>query len=322
MRAFYFLFVFFTLQSVFALEPYQGSDHDVESWRCGAPLIEELRKSDRKGRLRAVGVNGQLKESLESISAYNIKQARKNLGALSDDEKSLLALIEQKHPAPIVHRTHLDVAKLMLVDRISLSSPIKRDEPPRVTPGIEQSLFSGWDCIYASAGPAYGINNYGTVLVRLKNESNFSWGSIYTGFSWTIEVIGRSIYLPATDDMRRRFSNQIYTNNHYNEAIGLHIITHIRSGTSIRSKGYPYDKNAILKDLLKIRKSDTFWRKVSAHRLGFLEAHYTDDLNLSDVEFVQFRTTDMSTVHSWGLPASWFGADAYSGFIQHFDRVE
>ncbi|MBC74808.1 MAG: hypothetical protein CME64_02215 [Halobacteriovoraceae bacterium] len=316
------LFVLLFIQSAWSLEPYQGQDHDVEDWRCGAPVVETLRSYDPLDKLDSSGVNAKLKESLESISTANLNYYKSILGTLSSEEQALIDHIEQNHPVPIVHRTSLDVAKLMLVDRKSLSSPVKRGAPPRVTPGIEQGLFSGWDCIYASAGPPYGIQNYGTVLVRLKNESNFSWGSIYTGFSWTKEVVGRSIYDPATESMKRDFAKQIYTNNHYNEAIALHIIHHVRNGTSIRSKGRPYNKATILKELLKITNSDRFWSKVAYHRLGFLEAHYTDDVSLNDIEFVQFRTKDMPVVKLWGLPSKWYGAGAYSGFIQHYDRED
>lgn len=311
---------FAALLNAYALEPYQGQDHPVEDWRCGAPIVKALRDKDIDGKLNSVGINADLKESLEAISHSNLAYNKKKLGTLSSDEQALMDLVKTRYPVPIVHRTHMDVAEILLAKGQALSSPVKRDEPPRVTPGIEQSLFSGWDCIYSSAGPAYGIQNYGTVLVRLKNESNFSWGSVYTGFSWTLEVMERSIYLPATENMKRLFARQIYTNNHYNEAIALQIISHIRAGTSIRGKGYPYDKTAILKDLLSIDSADRFWRKVAAHRLGFLEAHYTDDVGLQDVEFVQFRTKDMADVSKWNLPSSWFGASADSGLIQYYDR--
>lgn len=314
-----FLFLFLT-QLAFGLEPYQGSEVSVDSWRCGAPLVENLRQADPEGKLQNSGINAGLKASLESISQSNIDNFKKKLGALSSEEQQLVDLIENKYQVPIVHRTELHVAKTLLSGGVDLSSPTKRRQPPRVTPGIEQSLFSGWDCIYASVAPPYGIQQYGSVLVRLKNDSNFSWGSIYTGFSWTREVIGRSLLLPATDSMKQEFAKQVYTNNHYNEAIALHIIDHIRNGTSIRSKGAPYNKSSILGDLLQIPRADWFWNKVVRHRLGFLEAHYTDDIGIQDIEFIQFRTLDMPTVNSWNLPANWFGTGQHSGLIQHFNR--
>lgn len=322
MKKSFILLILLFVHSAWSLEPFQGQDHDVDDWRCGAPIIKSLRKHDPLNKLNYSGVNAKLKESLESLSSSNLDYYKKILGSLSSDEQALIDHIEQNHPVPIVHRTSLPVAQLILESRIDLSSPVKRGVSPRVTPGIEQDLFSGWDCIYASAGPPYGIQNYGTVLLRLKNDSNFSWGSIYTGFSWTKEVLGRSIYSPATENMKRDFGNQVYTNNHYNEAIALHIIHHVRNGTSIRSKGKPYDRATLIKDLLKISNSDRFWSKVAYHRLGFLEAHYTDDLSINDIEFVQFRTKDMPIVKLWSIPNRWYGAGAYSGFIQHYDRED
>lgn len=315
------LYALLWLSTALALEPWQGSDVEVESWRCGAPLVLELRKNDPDKKLLDPSGQYKLKESLEKISISNLKYVKDQLGKLSEKEKQLKDLIETKYHVPIVHRTSVKVAKLMLKNKLPLSSPVKRGVDARVTPGIEQRLYAGWDCIYASVSPPYGIQNYGTVIVHLKNNINFAWGSIYTGFSWTREVARRSISDPATGWMKTKFSRQVYTNNHFDEAIALQIISNIRSGSTIRGKGQTYDKSTIIKTLLDIDRADRFWRKVNIHRLGYLEAHYTDDLALKDIEFVQFRTMDMDTVRSWSLNPTWFEG-AYHGFIQHYNRSE
>lgn len=307
------------MRSSWALEPWQGRDLPVEDWRCGAPLIEALKVSDPNGLLQNAPARGQLKETLEAISLANLKRRRNELGALSEDEKDLIELIKNRFPIPIVHRTSVDVSKLLLTGKIDLSSPVKRDAAPRYTPSIEQQIFAGWDCIFASAAPPFGITDYGIVIARLKNKSNFSWGSIYTGFSFTREVFRRSIYDPATLEMKVEFSKQIHTNNHYNEAVALQIIKNIRSGDSIRGLGASYNKRKILKTLLSYDDSDDFWSKISRHRLGFFEAHYTDDVTLQDFEFIQFRSMDMPIVNGWGLPQTWFNGP-YRGFVRHFPR--
>jgi len=319
----FFLLVFTTIWActALALEPWQGQDYAVESWRCGAPLIEELRANDPDNKLNDPSGQYMLKESLEKVSESNLKHYEKNLGTLSSDEQNLLALVETKFHAPIVHRTSLDVAKLILKDGFNFSSPVKRGVSARITPGIEQQLFAGWDCFFTSVASPYGIQNYGTVLVKLKNKVKFAWGSIYTGFSWTKEIAQRSIYDTATGWMKRKFSRQVFTNNHFDKAIAYQIITNIRAGSSIRSRGHDYDKSKMLKKLLSYTKANKFWEKVVAHRLGFFEAHFTDDISLNDLKFVQFRSMDMPTVQAWKLPSKWFQGQS-DGFVQHYPRSE
>lgn len=311
----------FLSANVFALEPWQGKDYPVEKWRCGAPLIKALRSSDPDNKLNDPSGQFFLKESLEKVSASNLKFYENQLGTLTEEEKKLLSLIETKYHAPIIHRTSVDVSKLILKDGYNFSSPVKRGVKAKTTPGIEQRLFAGWDCFFASVASPYGIRNYGTVIFKLKDKVKFAWGSILTGFSWTKEVAGRSIFDRATGWMKRQFSRQIFTNNHFDKAIAYQIITHVRAGTSIRSRGRSYNKSRIIKKLLEAKSYNRFWKRVVDHRLGFLEAHFTDDISLKDIEYVQFRSMDMGTVKSWGLPRRWFQGES-DGFIQHFSRSE
>lgn len=318
MKQLLFIFLFIWTVNLWALEGYQGQDYKVDSWRCGAPMIEALRSEDNDGLLQDPTGQLKLKESLEAISTNNIKYLKNKLGTLSADEKSLLTLISTKFKPAIVHRTDLGSSKIILTNG-GLVSATKRGVSPRITPDIEQGLFSGRDCIFAAVGLPYGIENYGTTIFRFKNKEGFAWGSIYTGLSWTVEVAQRSYNDSASNWMKRRFARQIFTNNHWNEALGLQIIGHIRNGTSIRGKGPSYDKSKILSELLAMKTDVAFWKRVAYFRLGFLEAHYTDNVGIDDFQFVQFRTKDTSAVTSWGLPSAWFDGDQ-DAFIQYFSR--
>ncbi len=318
MKFILFLILFSLSVIAYGLEPYQGKDVDVDKWRCGAPMVLALRADDPIGYLNDRAGKLKLKESLILISEANLAYKLKNLGKLTTQEQDLVDLIVDKFHAPIVHRTSLDVMQILLPKEWGLVSATKRGVSPKITPGIEQMLFGGADCIFAAVAPPYGIIEYGTVILNIKTKRSFAWGSLYTGWSWTKEVLGKSVFDPPSEAMKREFAKQIFTNDSFDEAIALQIIEHVRKGTSIRGRGKAYDKSTIIADLLNTSNPAHFWKKIVNHRLGFLEAHYTDDLGLDNFNYIQFRSMDMPTVKSWGLKSDWF-TDTPS-FIQHFDR--
>jgi hypothetical protein len=215
------LFVAILTPLSYALEPYQGVDVPVESWRCGAPLVEALRQSDPDSILNDSAGRLKLKESLEVISQNNLDYQHSQIGKLTADEQSLMSKIQTTFQPAIVHRTDTVSAQIILTNGSGMVSATKRNAAAKVTPDIEQQLFSGRDCIFATVAPPYGTETYGTVILRFKNDRGFAWGSIYTGWTWTQEVAQRAVTDPATDWMKRKFSRQIYTNNHWGEAIAL-----------------------------------------------------------------------------------------------------
>jgi hypothetical protein len=315
----FFLLAIVLISKAWSLEPYQGHDYDVEDWRCGAPLVQSLRQYDPVHLLNDPAGKLKLKESLEHISERNLSHMHKILGQLSPKEQALVDLIQEKFQPPIVHRTSLESSKVILNNGEGMESSTKRDAVARVTPNIEQELFSGRDCIFTAVGPPYGIEDYGTVILRFKDQTGFAWGSIYTGYSWTLEVAKKAVTGHADDSMRNRFSEQIFTNNHWNEALALQIITHIRAGTTLRGKGLAYDKKTILNQLLNERSDTHFWNTVKQHRLAYLEGHFSDNVPVNQFLFVQFRTKDGPVVATWGLPPAWLTDDPMA-FIQYFNR--
>jgi hypothetical protein len=304
--------------SAWSLEAYQGNDYPVSSWRCGAPIVEALRKNDPDGLLNDPSGKLLLKESLETISQSNLNYMKSKLLPLSSKEQALVDLISTDYEPSIVHRTSLDSSRVILQNG-GIVSATKRKAPSVHTPGIEQQLFSGHDCVFAAVAPPYGTQDYGTTIMRFKDKTGFAWGTMLTGYTWTREVAKRSITDPATSWMKTAFARLIFTNNHWDEALALQIIQHVRGGTSIRGKGASYDKNTILDELLQAKDRTTFWQKVVRHRLAYFEGKYTDNVDVDDMLFVQFRTMDGSTVRNWGLPAAWFTGNPYS-FIQYFNR--
>ncbi len=305
--------------SSWALESYQGIDYPLKSWMCGAPLVETLRSYDPDNLLNDSAGKLSFKESLIQISESNLRYLRKKLGTLSEQEKQLLELIEQKYPAPIVHRASVDTSRLIL-NAQKMESATKRGAKPTSTPMIEQHLFAGHDCIFTSVASPFGIMDYGTVIFRFEPKKGFAWGSMYTGFRWALEVEKKEYTAVPGEGMKRRFARQIFTNNHWNEVLGLLIIENVRAGTSFRGRGAPYDKTTILDRLLSESSQLSFWELVVRHRLAFFEGHFTDNIPLDHIDYVQYRSLDKPIVSSWGISRSWLQGE--DPFIQFYNRLK
>ncbi len=318
MKVVSFFLIFLFTQQVFGLDDFQGPDYDVEPTQCGAPLVLALRKKDPNKLLKDSSGKLQLKASLERISQENLNDLERELGTFSEEEKKLLDLIKNKFFPPSVHRTGLDTSKAILPLGLGLISATKRKVAPARTPNIEESLYGAADCIFSAVSLPYGIEGYGTVIFRFKHRRGFAWGTVYTGWTWVKDVLRKPL-TTADDEMRRQFAKMVFTNNHWEEAIAYQIIGNVRKGISIRGLGKPYDKDTILAELLSLKNSSDFWDKVIYHRLGFLEGHYTDNVDLKDISYIQFREADKDVVKSWGLNPAWFD-EASRPFIQFFPR--
>lgn len=295
-----------------------AEDYEVKSWRCGAPVVEALRKKDPNNLLNDRRGDLKLKESLLKISDSNIANLTKTIGSLSAKEKSLYDLVVDKFHAPLVHRTSNVAAQIVLTTEAGLVSPKKRKAQAN-TPMVEEYLYSAHDCIFVSIGVPYGTERYGTTIIRVKPGELFGWATIRSGYYWVKSDLGLPTSVRITDQIRGQFADQVFTDNHWDKAMAFHIIANIRKGSSYYGQGKKYDKSTIMDELLSKTTSDEFWSKVNRHRLAYLEGKYMENVTSSDLDYVQFREVDRPLVGSWSLPSAWFGAGDDS-FIQFFDR--
>jgi hypothetical protein len=280
-----------------------GTDYDVQSWRCGAPLVRSLRHSDPKKLLDDDSKTLQLKESLRKISESNMAHMTKKMGKLSDKEQQVFDLIKYRFQAPVIHRTSNFAAKLVLTTPDGLVSPVKRKAKAN-TPQIEQDLFAAHDCIFTSIGVPYGTERYGTTILRLKQDNIFGWATLRSGYHWIKNDLKFSADKRVSREMKNAFAEQIITEDSWDVAMAYQLIQNIRLGTSYFGQGKPYDKTTILDELLAKKSRNAFWEKVQKHRLAYLEGKHIENVTLQDLDWVQFRKVDESEVLSWSFPAA------------------
>jgi len=301
------LFVVFQLATVQIWAKDYDYDYDAEPWRCGAPLVQELRAFDPSNRLRTdLGNSFQLKESLRQISELNMDQITARVGTLSVKEQQHFDLIKGSFNAPIVHRTTLETAQMMLTTGEDLASSTKR-KAGAFTPEIEQELFAGHDCIFTSIGIPDGTERYGSTILRLKKGLQFGWATIRSGFKWIQHDLKQDPNGNVDTTMRLEFSEQVITDEHWDAAMAFKIIENVRAGTTFLNQGKSYNNATMLTHLLSQKTVNLFWEKVQEYRLAYMEGKHIENISVDTLEWIKFDKLDQSTVKSWDL-SSYFSS--------------
>jgi hypothetical protein len=296
MKLFFLLFVSICL-TIYSCER-EESVNIKDEWRCGAPIVREFLKHDALKSIKKMSSKNILKAGLEKISIQNIERYENNLLPFSKEEKIIVKLITEKFLPPIIHRTSISAIELILKSKQGLVSPTKLGIKPRITQPVEQSLFSAEDCIFASVAYPNGDNNFGDVIIKIKNKSKFSWGSLYAGHTWIKGILNLNVEEPITSELKLDFARQVFVNNHYAKILSYQIIKNIRQGSSIQSWGKSYNKKQILKKLVSETESSSFWEKIYKYRLAFLEGHYIDNISLEELEYISIRLKDEKKIKS------------------------
>jgi hypothetical protein len=304
---------------------FQGPDYPVESWRCGAPLVKTLQTDKTDDLIEDGEENFLLKKSLLTISHKNYEKLIREVGPLNPMEQTLFDTVVKKWLPPIIHRTSVEVMAIILPKKLPLASAAKRKVPATATPGVEDKLFSGYDCVFTSVVPPFGIVSYGTVKIKLKENHKFAWGSTYTGWTWMKNRYGAEpdivSSLAVSDKDRRDYSSMVFTNEIWPEVVALQVIKNIRAQTSVRGGTVNFDAKTILADINKQTSFDNFWTKINYYRIAYLEGKYADNLTVDDIEYIEFRAADKVIVESWSLPPEFFLNKKDGPFIRFFDRT-
>ncbi len=296
MKTFYFIFAAFS----FINTSCESTDkaYMPDRWRCGAPIVREIAANNTLNSEKEMSSVNLLKSVFTTISKKNIERYEKKLFPLSNDEKLLVWIISEKLFPPIIHRTSISKLELILKSGKGLVSPTKLGVKPSTTQPVEQRLFSGEDCVFASVAFLNGEKNFGDVIIKIKNKDAFSWGSLYAGHTWIRGVLDISVEKPISPDLKLDFANQIFVSHHYSKIIAYQIIKNIRLGISVRSWGEPYNKETILSDILAATKPLDFWSKIYKYRLGFLEAHFIENVSLENFEIISVKHKDKKYIRS------------------------
>ncbi|MEM9658440.1 MAG: hypothetical protein AAF961_08775, partial [Planctomycetota bacterium] len=269
---------------------------------------------------------------MEIASRCTMAEFELFLSPLEPHERQLLERIEAL-AAPIVNRLHFEDLRGVLKNG-GLASLYRQQQADRhqlahTTPRLENLLYGGFDCVFASVGPADGSPRYGDVVIRLHDSvRERGWATPFSGmhFLWAVrhqdarqmqQLLADRKKLPTPPaplslgfDDRLHFSHYVVTEKHWNRALAYQAMLVLRnldeSPTSDQVR-LRYRK------MLAAEDGDTFWRlfipsrerdltdSQTAERVpfGYLEGKFADDVSIDMFTAIEVPSDRLDEVRQW-----------------------
>jgi len=296
---------FTILMVCFYLSAAQSADVD-ESRKCGLPSLLARLKSSGFPVSKSLLPDSEIFEKLAAFSPANILEVKTAVGKLSDREKKISALVD-KFPYQIIHRMPIErlpsilKQEALLAPREAKRRDIPLDAP--FTPGLEDSLFGGHDCVFVSVGPVKGRDRYGDVIIHVKKDAPLqAWGSLKSGWYFVSSQRNRDPHGEdeATADDRLHFSHNIYTQGDWQQFFKLSLISFLRSKDDS-------ERPQLEETLLNAQSGHEFWKTMDDNRLGYLEGKVAAQLPLSWVEKIEVPASRLQEILNRSESHNWSG---------------
>ncbi len=254
------------------------------------------------------------------------------LEPLEPYERELVTRI-QSVPAPIVNRLHFEDLRGVLANGglVSLYRQQQADHQQlqHTTPNLENMLFGGFDCVFASVGPPDGSPRYGDVIIRLKDSvRQRGWATPFSGMHFIYGVrhqdarkmqkmlaAGETLPPPPSPlslgfDDRLHFSHYVVVEEHWNRALAYQAILVLRNqdnsptGRQVRDRYFK---------MLRSKTPDEFWRLFIPAReenlsrseaavrvpFGYLEGKFSDKLPIDKFTAIEVPKDRLNEVRQW-----------------------
>ncbi|HNT98704.1 MAG TPA: hypothetical protein PKK31_10605 [Elusimicrobiales bacterium] len=265
---------------------------------CAAPLASARAGAFTLGLSTAVPADKGFR-LLEIESAARADQLELLLEPFTKDEKKIMKRIARRPPY-LVTRVKLDKLRSIFAGGALLSperayaTGALREKP--FTPPIEDLLFGGHSCVFASYGPYSGRERYGDVVFRLAPDElqGRVWASRASGWHFLEGKRGvdpRTRETVSTDDISA-FADTVFAGRDLPRVFGLMTVAFLRA----RPAG---ERDSLIADLLRTDGGPAFYALVDAERLGYLEAKVDASVPLSAVTAIEVPPSAMPAVLAW-----------------------
>ena len=265
---------------------------------CGGPIARSHVESFTLNLSSDISFEKEFK-LIDYASSARIKQLKLLLEPFSKREKKIMSKASSFKPY-LVTRVKFDkLRSIFKAGGLLSASKATKDgwlkEKP-FTPVMEDKLFGGHNCVFASLGPPQGRKRYGDVLFRLdiKALKNKTWGSFSSGYyflkTYRLKEMKEEVKV-SKDDMAG-FSSTVFSGRYLDDLYPLIIMNFLRS--------FPKDKaDKLSKELLNIKDRRSFYSFVDLNRLGYIEAKIADSAVLNSISAIEVPADKLSEVLSW-----------------------
>lgn len=159
---------------------------------------------------------------------------------------------------------------------------------------MEERLFGGYRCVFASYGPYAGRVRYGDVVFRLDPSElgGRFWASFSSG--WYFLRDSRGLDVKRTEEVSgddiRAFSDTVFTGRDMPAVYPLMIVSLLRSRQ---------EAEKLAARLLSATDGREFYALVDDLRLGYMEAKIDSSVPLSAVTAIELPPALLGEVLSW-----------------------
>lgn len=265
---------------------------------CAAPLASARAEAFTLGLSTPVPADKGF-HLLELESSARVAQLRVLLEPFSKEENKIIKRMIRRPPY-LVTRVNFDKLRAILSSGELLSpgrayrSGALKEKP--FTPPIEESLFGGLSCVFASYGPYSGRERYGDVVFRLdlRKMAARAWGSRASGWHFLESVRGADLRTRETvsSDEIVAFSGTVFAGRDLTEVFPLSTIAFLRA----RPAG---ERDRLVRGLLRLGERSGFYALIDAERLGYLEVKIDSSVPLSEVVAIEVPPGRLREVLSW-----------------------
>jgi hypothetical protein len=279
---------------------------------CGGPMARKLLDGF------ALGLRHELTPETEyamlrTASRARLEQLNLALSPLSRDEAALAVKMSVMKPYLVTRIGFKNLRAVLksgsLLSPRALEAMGKAGDKP-YTPKLEDELFGGYSCVFASLGPYNGRERYGEVAFRLKNGvGRRAWASFSSGYHYISAVRKKdasSGYSPSGDDVRG-FIDTVFSGDDWSEAYPLMLVAYLR--------GKP-GRAEIIKKLLAAPDGRAFYEIVDGERIGYLEVKIPDSVSLEDVERIEVPAGRLWEALAWEEVERYRGKIFGSDFVR------
>ena len=265
---------------------------------CGGPVARSYIEGFTLNLSTSISFKKEFR-LIDYASSARIKQLKVLIEPLSEIEKKVMAKASLFKPY-LVTRVKFD--KLRAIFKagglLSASKAIKggwlKEKP--FTPLMEDKLFGGHSCVFASLGPPQGRKRYGDILFRLniKALENKTWGTFSSGYHFlkTYRLKEMKGDVNVNKDDVAGFSNTVFSGQYLDDVYPFMIINFLRS--------FPEDKaNKLSKEILNINDRRSFYSFVDSNRIGYMEAKIADSAALNSIRAIEVPADKLKEILSW-----------------------
>ena len=316
----------------FAQKANAGAGSDATR-QAGYPLVAARRTAiDARSFQRPLD-RIRIRKWMELGSRTTMAEFELFLAPLSPPEAKLLEKIEHM-PAPIVNRLPLADLRGVLKNGGLLSlyreEQLRRAEVKHTTPAIENELFGGYDCVFASVGPPDGSPRYGDAIIRLRDSvREHGWATPFSGMHFIYAIRhknartmqnllaqGQPLPTAATDplslgfDDRLHFSHYAVAEKDWNKALAYQALLVLRNLDASAASERVRQRFAAL---LAEDDAAKFWalfipamepglpaaEEAARVPFGYLEGKFADKVSIEDFTSIEVPPAQLAEVRAW-----------------------